>query len=69
MKRYMDAQGGNWATIIAWNAFFAFFPMILITITIVGVILHDPGGSIRRWPPCIPASRATSSPRSSCPSG
>lgn len=41
-KRYADAQGGNWAIIIAWNAFFAFFPMVLLTVTVVGLLLQDP---------------------------
>jgi membrane protein len=42
-KRYLDAQGPNWATLIAWNGLFALFPMVLITITILGAVLHDPG--------------------------
>jgi membrane protein len=43
VKRYLDAQGPNWATLIAWNALFAFFPIVLVTITVVGIILQDPG--------------------------
>lgn len=39
--RYLDAKGGNWATIIAWNGFFAFFPIILVTITVVGLLLQN----------------------------
>ncbi|HZS15926.1 MAG TPA: YihY/virulence factor BrkB family protein [Candidatus Dormibacteraeota bacterium] len=42
VKRYLDAQGPNWATLIAWNALFALFPMVLITFTVIGVVLHDP---------------------------
>ena len=60
--RYMDAQGGNWATLVAWNAFFAFFPMLLVTITVVGVILQNPGARttieqhvLAAFPPCDPA--------------
>jgi membrane protein len=45
VKRYLDAQGPNWATLIAWNALFALFPMVLIAITILGVVLHDPGAA------------------------
>ena len=41
VKRYLDAQGPNWATLIAWNALFAFFPIVLATLTIVGVVLRD----------------------------
>jgi membrane protein len=43
MRRFLAAQGPNWATIIAWNLFFAFFPMVLLAITAVGLVLHDPG--------------------------
>lgn len=42
-KRYLDAQGPNWATLVAWNALFALFPMVLIAITVLGAVLHDPG--------------------------
>lgn len=40
--RFLDAQGPNWATIIAWNLFFAFFPMVFLVISAVGLALHDP---------------------------
>lgn len=43
VQRYLDAQGPNWATLIAWNALFAFFPIVLVTITVVGIVLQDPG--------------------------
>ena len=43
LKRFLDAQGPNWATIIAWNLFFAFFPMVFLVISAVGFALHDPG--------------------------
>jgi membrane protein len=43
VKRFLGAQGPNWATIIAWNLFFAFFPMVILVITAVGFALHDPG--------------------------
>jgi YihY family inner membrane protein len=43
VKRYLDAQGPNWGTLIAWNALFAFFPIVLVTITVVGIVLQDPG--------------------------
>lgn len=43
VRRYLDAQGGNWATIIAWNAFFAFFPIVLVTVTVLGLVLQNPG--------------------------
>lgn len=43
VKRYLDAQGPNWATIIGWNGLFALFPLILVTITVLGAVLHIPG--------------------------
>ncbi len=43
IRRFLGAQGPNWATIIAWNLFFAFFPMVILAITAVGLALHDPG--------------------------
>jgi membrane protein len=42
IRRYLDAQGTNWGTLIAWNALFAFFPIALVTITVVGLVLQDP---------------------------
>jgi membrane protein len=42
VKRYLDAQGPNWATLIAWNALFALFPMVLIAITVLGFVLQSP---------------------------
>lgn len=43
LKRYLDAQGPNWATLIAWNGLFAFFPIVLVAVTVVGLVLQDPG--------------------------
>ena len=43
VKRYLDAQGPNWGTLIAWNALFAFFPIVLVTITVLGLVLQDSG--------------------------
>ncbi|HEY2705203.1 MAG TPA: YihY/virulence factor BrkB family protein [Candidatus Dormibacteraeota bacterium] len=43
IKRYLDAQGTNWGTLIAWNALFAFFPIVLVTITVLGLLLQDQG--------------------------
>ena len=41
LKRYLDAQGPNWATVIAWNAFFAFFPITIVVITVLGLLLRN----------------------------
>ena len=43
VQRFLNAQGPNWATIVAWNLFTAFFPIVLLVITVVGLILQDPG--------------------------
>ena len=43
VKRYLDAQGPNWATLIAWNGLFAFFPIVLLTVTAIGLVLQSPG--------------------------
>ncbi len=40
-KRFLDAQGPNWATLIAWNGLFALFPMVLVTVTVLGVVLQS----------------------------
>lgn len=42
IRRYLDQQGPNWGTLIAWNALFAFFPIVLVTITVLGLVLQDP---------------------------
>ena len=42
IRRYLDNQGPNWGTLIAWNALFAFFPIVLVTITVLGLVLQDP---------------------------
>lgn len=42
LRRYLDHQGPNWGTLIAWNALFAFFPIVLVTITVLGLVLQDP---------------------------
>lgn len=43
VRRFLDAQGPNWGTVVAWNLFFAFFPMVIMAVTVVGLILQDPG--------------------------
>jgi len=42
-KRYGEAKGGTWAQVVAWNALFALFPMVLVAVTLLGLLLHDPG--------------------------
>jgi len=42
VKRYIQAQGPNWAVIIAWNLLFALFPIVLVTATVIGLVLQSP---------------------------
>ena len=42
VRRYDQADGGTWATVIAWNALFAFFPIMLVVVTVVGIVLNSP---------------------------
>ncbi|MFN2568631.1 MAG: YihY/virulence factor BrkB family protein [Candidatus Dormibacteria bacterium] len=42
-RRYLEAKGGTWAQVVAWNALFAFFPMVLVAVTLLGLLLRDPG--------------------------
>jgi len=43
--RYLDRQGGNWATLIAWNLIFAFFPIVILALGVLGFILQDQGAT------------------------
>jgi membrane protein len=43
IKRYLDANGPNWATLIAWNTLFAMFPIVLVAATVVGFVLNNQG--------------------------
>jgi membrane protein len=69
VSRFLSAQGPNWATIIAWNLFFAFFPMVFLVITVVGLALHDPGARaaiIQQVLAAFPSCRAPQSGGGSC---
>ncbi len=45
LRRYLDRLGGTWATLIAWNLLFAFFPMAILAIGLLGFVLQDPGAT------------------------
>ncbi len=69
VSRFLNAQGPNWATIIAWNLFFAFFPMVFLVITVVGLALHDPGARAtieQQVLAAFPSCRAQQSGGGSC---
>ncbi|GAC1337053.1 MAG: YihY/virulence factor BrkB family protein [Candidatus Dormibacteria bacterium] len=43
VQRYLESDTGNWATLIAWNFLFAFFPLVLIAASVLGLLLRNPG--------------------------
>ena len=42
IERYTDADAGTWAQVIAWNSLTAFLPMVLVTVTVLGLLLRNP---------------------------
>ena len=46
VRRYLAASGPTWATVIAWNLLFAFFPIVLVAITILGLVMQGAGPRI-----------------------
>ena len=45
VQRYGEDDGGIWATVIAWNALTAIFPIVLFLIAIAGFVLSAAGMS------------------------
>ena len=43
VRRYDKSQANNWATIIAWNALFAFIPILLGLVAIFSLALNQRG--------------------------
>lgn len=39
LRRYFASDAGHWATIVAWNALFAFIPIVLVMATLLTVLL------------------------------
>ena len=39
VKKFGDDKGGNLTTLLAWNGFFALFPLLLILVTGLGFLL------------------------------
>jgi YihY family inner membrane protein len=39
VKKFGDDKGGNLTTLLAWNGFFALFPLLLILVTVLGFLL------------------------------
>ena len=40
VRRYADANAGHWATNMAWNALFAFIPILLVLATAVALLFN-----------------------------
>jgi membrane protein len=38
--RYGAAKAGTWAIVLAWNGLFAFFPIVIVAVTLLGVALR-----------------------------
>jgi membrane protein len=43
VKKFLADQAPNWAIVIAWNALFAMFPMVLVVAAILGIVLQVAG--------------------------
>ena len=41
LARYGEAKGGTWAIVIAWNSLFAFFPIVIVAVTLLGIALRS----------------------------
>jgi uncharacterized BrkB/YihY/UPF0761 family membrane protein len=39
VKKFGDDKGGNLTALLAWNGFFALFPLLLILVTVLGFLL------------------------------
>jgi membrane protein len=40
LKKFLDDQAPNWAVLIAWNALFAMFPIIIFVASVLGAALN-----------------------------
>ena len=43
LRKFLEDQAPNWAALIAWNALFAMFPIVLFTASILGFLLKYSG--------------------------
>jgi membrane protein len=48
MGKFRDDHGGTLTTVIAYNAFFALFPLLLIVVTVLGFLLGRDSGLQQR---------------------
>lgn len=58
--RYLNHNGPNLATLVAWNLLFAFFPIMLLAVTLASLVPHDAAlgrGLTQAIASAIPAGR------------
>jgi uncharacterized BrkB/YihY/UPF0761 family membrane protein len=48
MRKFRDDHGGALTTVIAYNAFFALFPLLLVVVTVLGFLLGRDSGFQQR---------------------
>jgi YihY family inner membrane protein len=48
MRKFADDHGGALTTVIAYNAFFALFPLLLVVVTVLGFVLGRDSGFQQR---------------------
>ena len=48
MGKFRDDHGGALTTVVAYNAFFAFFPLLLVVVTVLGFLLGRDSGLQQR---------------------
>ena len=39
-QKFIEDQSPNWAVVIAWNALFAMFPIVLFAAAVLGIVLR-----------------------------
>src|SRR4029434_3887710 len=52
MRKFADDHGGALTTVIAYNAFFALFPLLLVVLTFLGFLSTQPAAASTRCVPC-----------------
>src|SRR4029450_7246744 len=48
MRKFADDHGGALTTVVAYNAFFALFPLLLVVVTVLGFLLGRDSGFQQR---------------------
>src|SRR6267378_7350362 len=40
IRKFLEDQAPNWAALIAWNALFAMFPIVIFAASLLGIVLQ-----------------------------